>query len=181
VLKKSSLSQRAQFCRLRHDHAKAVGAGGSSAASNDAEQGESILPFTLVEGSWKCPRWVSGCAHASITHQRGWCEGGFQDVSSAVGQSMFPHASFLLCVFPHCCPIGCPIGAGTGQPLSPFPSRTPAALPACRQRGGEAGRLLSCPSCYSAADTTVAFSYKATKWLHKDKLSQTCGCPNASK
>lgn len=167
------------FITLLLDPGKAAGAGGSSPASKDAEQQERILLFMLMRGCWKCPLWGSLCrAPANISHLRGWCEGGFQNVSSADYQGMFPHASFLLCVFP----CYCPIGTGTGQPLStPSLPSAPAALLGHWQTRGEAGRLRSCTSCYSIADTTVAFSYKATQWPHGDKLSQTCGCHNASK
>lgn len=105
--------------------------------------------------------------------QRGWCEGGFWNVSSADSQRMFPLAAFLPCVFPY----HCPVGTGTGQPpctpsqCSPCAARVQAA-----RRGGR-----QAPHCYSAADMAVGFSHKATKWLHRDKLSQTWGCHNASK
>lgn len=106
--------------------------------------------------------------------QRGWCEGGFWNVSSAGSQRMFPLAAFLPCVFPY----HCHVGTGTGQAPAPLPS-APPVQPGYRQPGGEAGR--QAPHCYSAADMAVGFSHKATKWLHRDKLSQTCGCHNASK
>lgn len=147
MLKTSSLSQRAQSCRLLPDLVKAVGAGGSSTASKDAEQREWIPLFMLMEGCWKCLHWVSlCCACANISHQRGWSEGGSQNVSSADCKGMFPHASFLLCVSP----VTAYQHRHWPATLHPFPSqcsRRTARAQAARRRGRQTPKLLQLLFC----------------------------------